>query len=210
MTPEDSVDLLLRATVFAAHQHRHQTRKGDGAPYINHPIRVAHTVSNLAGVREGWIVAAAMLHDTVEDTDATLDEIERTFGARVAGIVGEVTDDRSLPKVKRKQLQIEHGPHMSEASRIVKLADKLDNLRDMTVSPPQGWSPDRVLGYCCWAYHVVEGLGSASPPLRRELDFLFSASLTIGGRSYPMIPADAEARRTVLEAYYRDLASAAD
>ena len=130
-------NLLLKALHFAADKHRDQRRKGAGAiPYINHPIAVAHTLSDVGGITDATTLAAAILHDTVEDTDATPEELEREFGAGVAGIVAEVTDDAALTRAARKQAQIDHAPRLSKPAMLVKLADKLCNVTDILERPP--------------------------------------------------------------------------
>ena len=132
-----SISVLLSATAFAAEKHRSQRRKGaDASPYINHPIALANVLANEGDIFDVPTIAAALLHDTVEDTDTTADELRRHFGDEITAIVLEVTDDKSLPKADRKRLQIEHAPHLSTRARLVKLADKLCNLRDIRCTPP--------------------------------------------------------------------------
>jgi GTP diphosphokinase / guanosine-3',5'-bis(diphosphate) 3'-diphosphatase len=118
----------------------------EATPYINHPIALADTLSNQAGITDPTIVAAALLHDTIEDTDTTLAELQAAFGTRVAAIVAEVTDDKSLPKSERKRLQVEQAASISPEAQLVKLADKICNLRDISVSPPAGWPLQRHSG----------------------------------------------------------------
>ncbi|XP_074863395.1 guanosine-3',5'-bis(diphosphate) 3'-pyrophosphohydrolase MESH1 isoform X1 [Carettochelys insculpta] len=133
---------LLEAAHFAARKHRGQRRKDpERTPYVNHPIGVARILSQEAGVTDIAVLQAALLHDTVEDTDTTFAEIEAHFGEEVRHIVEEVTDDKTLPKVERKRLQIEHAPHSSRGAKLVKLADKLDNLRDLNRCTPEGTAP---------------------------------------------------------------------
>jgi guanosine-3',5'-bis(diphosphate) 3'-pyrophosphohydrolase len=113
---EEDVSLLLKAVKFSAEKHKTQRRKGaEGSPYVNHPIGVAETLWRVGGVRDISVIIAAILHDTVEDTETTLAEIEEHFGPVVWSLVQEVTDDKSLPKPERKRLQIEHAPHLSIA-----------------------------------------------------------------------------------------------
>src|SRR5579871_3963104 len=115
---------ILDALVFAADKHRNQRRKDhDASPYINHPIALANILVNEAGVSDPIVVVAAVLHDTVEDTDATPDEITARFGPAVSAIVAEVTDDKRLPKDERKRRQVEHAPHASFRAQQVKIAD---------------------------------------------------------------------------------------
>ncbi|XP_075860850.1 guanosine-3',5'-bis(diphosphate) 3'-pyrophosphohydrolase MESH1 isoform X2 [Microcebus murinus] len=130
---------LLEAADFAARKHRQQRRKDpEGTPYINHPIGVARILTHEAGITDIAVLQAALLHDTVEDTDTTLDEVELHFGAQVRRLVEEVTDDKTLPKMERKRLQVEQAPHSSPGAKLVKLADKLYNLRDLNRCTPEG------------------------------------------------------------------------
>ncbi|KAM5206785.1 guanosine-3',5'-bis(diphosphate) 3'-pyrophosphohydrolase MESH1 isoform 2-T2 [Hipposideros larvatus] len=129
---------LLEAADFAARKHRRQRRKDpEGTPYINHPIGVARILTHEAGITDIVVLQAALLHDTVEDTDTTLDEVELYFGVPVRRLVEEVTDDKTLPKMERKRLQVEHAPHSSPGAKLVKLADKLYNLRDLNRCTPE-------------------------------------------------------------------------
>ncbi|XP_004693064.1 PREDICTED: guanosine-3',5'-bis(diphosphate) 3'-pyrophosphohydrolase MESH1 [Condylura cristata] len=165
---------LLEAADFAARKHRWQRRKDpEGTPYINHPIGVARILTHEAGIADVVVLQAALLHDTVEDTDTTLDELELHFGAQVRRLVAEVTDDKTLPKLERKRLQVERAPHSSPGAKLVKLADKLHNLRDLNRCTPQGWSAARVQEYFQWAAQVVRGLQGTSPPLEEALRQLF-------------------------------------
>ncbi len=165
--------LLLTALAFAARKHRDQRRKDHHAsPYINHPIALADSLVNEGGVTDTDVLCAALLHDTVEDTETTFEELEQAFGATVAGIVMEVTDDKTLPKAERKRLQIAHAPHLSDAARLVKLADKIANLRDLIAHPPPDWSEMRKREYFDWAARVVDGLRGVHPDLEAVFDEL--------------------------------------
>ncbi|KAM4596433.1 guanosine-3',5'-bis(diphosphate) 3'-pyrophosphohydrolase MESH1 [Fundulus diaphanus] len=166
--------LLLETVDFAAEKHRKQRRKdAEGTPYINHPIGVARILSYEGGVTDIEVLQAALLHDTVEDTDTTPEELEAKFGPTVARIVQEVTDDKGLPKQERKRLQVEHAPHCSRQAKLVKLADKLYNLRDLNTSTPVGWSAERVQEYFVWAAEVVKGLKGTNSALEKKLEELF-------------------------------------
>ena len=167
----DPAGLVLAASRFAAHKHRHQRRKGEeGAPYIHHCIEVAHTLAEHGGVTDPEVLAAALLHDTLEDTETTADEIEREFGARVRGIVEEVSDDRTLTRERRRALQIEHAPSLSEEAKLIKLADKICNVGDVAYAPPRGWSRERRVEYVDWTAQVVEGCRAASARLAEHYD----------------------------------------
>jgi hypothetical protein len=130
MDTDSSSALLVKAADFAARKHIDQKRKGKGQPYIVHPIGVARILSAEADIQEPLVLAAAMLHDTIEDTDATEAELRAEFGDEITDVVLEVSDDKSLPKAARKRAQIDHAPHMSREATLVKMADKLYNLRD--------------------------------------------------------------------------------
>lgn len=152
-------NLLLKAMAFAADKHRDQRRKDAGAsPYINHPIALASILAFEGGIDDVNVLVAALLHDTVEDTQTTADELHVAFGPVVTAIVMEVTDDKALPKAVRKQLQVDHAPHASHEARLVKLADKIANVRDLLASPPADWSAARRADYLQWAGDVVAGL----------------------------------------------------
>jgi len=139
--PHTQISLFVRAVHFAADKHRDQRRKDTKAsPYINHPIALAQVLSEEAGITDINVLCAAILHDTIEDTHTTVNELQEHFGHSITDIVLEVTDDKSFPKEQRKKLQIEHASHKSPEARLVKLADKICNLRDLLASPPSGWS----------------------------------------------------------------------
>ncbi len=171
----NDVHLLLKAARFSAEKHRDQRRKDSHAsPYINHPIQVAETLAAIGGVEDMSLLAAALLHDTVEDTGTRPEEIEAEFGAEVLFLVMEVTDDKSLPKPERKRLQVENAPHKSHRAKLLKLADKICNVGDILHTPPADWSLQRRREYLLWTEQVVEGLRGASPSLERCYDELLS------------------------------------
>jgi guanosine-3',5'-bis(diphosphate) 3'-pyrophosphohydrolase len=162
--------LLLRALAFAAEKHRHQRRKGAGAsPYINHPIAVASVLAEAGETDEATLIAA-VLHDTVEDTATTPAELEEQFGPVVAGLVREVTDDKSLPSAERKRRQVERAAGASPRAKRIKLADKICNVRDVTHDPPASWPLERRLEYLSWAERVIAGCRGASAPLEATFD----------------------------------------
>ncbi|KGX39558.1 HD domain-containing protein [Burkholderia pseudomallei] len=162
---------LVAAIAFAADKHRNQRRKDhEASPYINHPIALANVLANEAGVEDERVLLAAVLHDTIEDTETTEQELVRLFGKEVADIVTEVTDDKSLPKAERKRLQVEHAAHISRRAKLVKLADKICNLRDIAKSPPADWSVERKQEYFDWAKDVVDGLRGVHPGLEKLFD----------------------------------------
>jgi guanosine-3',5'-bis(diphosphate) 3'-pyrophosphohydrolase len=169
--PEKDLALLFRALAFAAHKHRDQRRKdAEASPYINHPIALAEVLAGEGGVAQVEVLAAALLHDTIEDTATTADELRAEFGARIAAMVEEVTDDQSLPKADRKRLQIEHAGALSAGAKLVKLADKICNLRDVAERPPAKWDLQRRQEYFEWAKRVIDGLRGTHPKLEAAFD----------------------------------------
>lgn len=162
---------LLQAISFAAKKHSSQKRKGsDGEPYINHPVEVTNLLANIGKIQDINVLIAAVLHDTIEDTETSGEDITNLFGAEVCGMVLEVTDDKSLPKDRRKELQIEHAPHLSVGAKQIKLADKISNIRDVTENPPSDWSNQRRLEYVEWGEKVVAGLRGANENLENYFD----------------------------------------
>ena len=165
---------VISAISFAADKHRNQRRKDiEASPYINHPIALANILANEAGIEDEEVLAAAILHDTIEDTETTSQELADLFGDYVTAIVLEVTDDKSLPKAERKRLQIEHAPTISRRAKLVKIADKIANLRDIAASPPADWSLQRQQEYFDWAKAVVAGLRGIHPTLERIFDEVY-------------------------------------
>jgi guanosine-3',5'-bis(diphosphate) 3'-pyrophosphohydrolase len=174
-TSVGDLSLVLRALRFAAHKHRDQRRKDEGAsPYINHPIAVLQTLWEIGEVHDINTLVAGILHDTIEDTNTCAEELEREFGTEVSSIVEEVSDDKSLPKKLRKRLQIEHARSISVQAREIKLADKICNVQDIMDSPPVHWSLEKQLEYVDWAEKVVNGLRGTNGNLERYFDDLCS------------------------------------
>ena len=166
---------FVKAVAFAADKHRNQRRKdAEASPYINHPIELANVLANESSVGDVTVLCAAVLHDTIEDTDTTSEELQAIFGPKVAAVVMEVTDDKSLEKSVRKQRQVEHAPHISKEAKLVKLADKICNLRDILASPPADWTAERKQNYFEWAAKVVAGLRGVHPGLESVFDGLLA------------------------------------
>ncbi|AJY15143.1 MULTISPECIES: HD domain-containing protein [Burkholderia] len=166
---------LIAAIAFAADRHRNQRRKDEEAsPYINHPIALADVLANEVGIEDERVIVAAVLHDTIEDTETTELELLRLFGKDVADIVLEVTDDKSLPKETRKRLQVEHAAHISRRAKLVKLADKICNLRDIAQHPPADWPLERKQAYFDWAKSVVDRMRGVHPGLEAIFDAAYA------------------------------------
>lgn len=176
MQPIPELGQIIQALAFSAHKHRDQRRKDHKAsPYINHPIALADVLVNEAGITDPVTICAALLHDTIEDTETTADELREVFGPEVLSVVLEVTDDKNLDKADRKRLQVEHAAGKSERAKLVKLADKIANLRDITHSPPADWSDQRKQEYFDWARAVVNQLRGANPKLEELFDAAYRA-----------------------------------
>jgi (p)ppGpp synthase/HD superfamily hydrolase len=163
--------LLTRAADYAARQHIAQRRKGERAePYINHLTEVAALLAEATGGDDVVLLMGGLLHDTLEDTDATYEDLVERFGPEVAALVAEVTDDKSLPKEERKRLQIEKTAGKSRRAKLLKLADKTSNLRSLLASPPAGWSRQRLAEYVVWARDVVRSCRGLNPRLEAAFD----------------------------------------
>jgi guanosine-3',5'-bis(diphosphate) 3'-pyrophosphohydrolase len=172
---EFDTNLLLKALSFAAYKHRHQVRKGsEPIPYINHPIALADLLVRTANVSDPEIIAAALLHDTVEDTCTTAEELKAEFGPVISQLVAELTDDKRLSKEERKRRQLEHASSLSPRARIVKLADKVCNLRDIVQDPPAGWPLVRKQQYFDWAKSVVDNIRGINVALENAFDEAFT------------------------------------
>jgi (p)ppGpp synthase/HD superfamily hydrolase len=175
------MDLILRAEAFAREVHARQTRKGAAAePYIIHLEDVAALLTAAAATAE--TIAAGWLHDTIEDghehgCPVTLHDLAARFGWPVAAIVAEVTDDKLVPKALRKDLQIRHAPRASPPARMVKLADKVSNLRALIASPPAGWEHGRKVEYFGWAARVAAGCRGVSPVLDEAFERAYREGL---------------------------------
>jgi guanosine-3',5'-bis(diphosphate) 3'-pyrophosphohydrolase len=166
---------LLQALHFSAQKHRDQRRKDVGAsPYINHPIEVATVLATIGGVTDLVTLMAAVLHDTIEDTATTPEELEQRFGHEVRVAVEEMTDDKKQPKAERKRLQIEHAEVASHRCRLIKLGDKICNVRDVTHAPPAGWTVERRREYLDWTEQVVAGCRGANGALEAHYDRLLA------------------------------------
>lgn len=173
-TPGD-LPLFIRALEFASRKHSMQRRKdADASPYINHPIALVSILAVEADIHDPDVLCAALLHDTVEDTNTSDEELVAQFGPRIAGFVMEVTDDKTLEKHRRKELQIEHAHALSREAGLVKIADKIANLRDVAGNPPASWDLARRQEYFDWAKAVVDEIANAPPRLRELFDAVYA------------------------------------
>ena len=164
---------LLSTLQFASRKHSNQRRKELAAsPYINHPIEVAELIARIGKVSDVVTLQGAILHDTLEDTDTTPEELELLFGKEVRLIVEEVTDNKKLNRETRKILQIEHAPHLSPKAKLIKMADKISNVRAIIFTPPNGWPDSRRTEYLEWSKKVVAGCRGINQPLETYFDWL--------------------------------------
>jgi (p)ppGpp synthase/HD superfamily hydrolase len=162
---------VLRAADAAARWHVDQRRKGAAQePYVGHLLEVAELVAEATDGADPNLVVAALLHDTIEDQGVTREEIAAQFSDDVADLVVEVTDDKKLPKAERKQLQIKNALKLTPRAKILKLADKISNLRSLATSPPADWPMQRRADYVIWTSEVVRGITGASDLLEQEFD----------------------------------------
>lgn len=166
---------VFQALEFAASKHRDQRRKDKHAtPYINHPIALVGVLITDGDIDDYEVISAALLHDTIEDTDTSEAELKHVFGANITAIVQEVSDDKNLSKKDRKEAQIAHSSSLSTKAKLVKLADKICNLRDISSNPPEGWNLARRQEYFDWAGKVVDGLRGESS----KLEMIFDSALS--------------------------------
>jgi (p)ppGpp synthase/HD superfamily hydrolase len=170
--------LVARAFDFAARRHVAQRRKGEAAePYVNHLAEVGALLAEATDGKDAELIAAGLLHDTIEDQGVTEAELEKAFGATVAALVAHVTDDKALNWAERKRRQIEHAPRKPLRARLIKLADKTSNLRSIARDAPQTWSAKRQHDYVEWATRVIDGVRGSNHRLEAEFDAARAAAL---------------------------------
>lgn len=175
MHHEIALDRVMEAAIFAAQKHQGQVRKDDRrSPYITHPLQVAQILWEVGGVRDPQTLIAAILHDTIEDTHTTHAEISKAFGDQVLKIILEVSDDKSLEKMTRKRLQVEHAPALSKAARLIKLGDKLVNCCDILEHPPSDWDLTRRRNYIQWGADVIAQIRGTNQALEAAFDHMLA------------------------------------
>ncbi len=169
--------LVIQAAHFAADKHRDQRRKGvRNTPYINHPLEVAERLNRVGGVEDPAILAAAILHDTIEDTETTKAELERLFGVEIAQLVHELSDEPGLTWQERKRLEIDHAWHLSPTAKLIKLSDKTSNVADTVSNPPGEWTLSRRRDYLEFAQLVADGCRGVNAALDREFEAVMAAA----------------------------------
>jgi (p)ppGpp synthase/HD superfamily hydrolase len=167
----NDISLFLKAMQFSAEKHRHQRRKDERAsPYINHPIEVANVLWTVGEIYDITTIVGALIHDTIEDTNTTPEEIRLNFGEDILALILEVTDDKRLAKQERKLKQIEKAPRISDRAKLLKLADKICNISDIANFPPRNWSCQRRVDYLAWADAVIAGLRGVNVKLEIYFD----------------------------------------
>ena len=162
------MNLVLKATQFAALKHCDQRRKDGKTPYIIHPISVAMILSEIGSIEDLEILSAALLHDTLEDTDTSAHELDKTFGSRVRIIVEELTDNDMLTFSQRKQMQIDNAPYLSKDATLVRIADKISNVSDVIENPPPEWNQKRCNKYVDWAEAVMNNCQKVNQDLENH------------------------------------------
>jgi GTP diphosphokinase / guanosine-3',5'-bis(diphosphate) 3'-diphosphatase len=162
--------LIADAILFAAAAHTGQFRKDGTTPYINHPLQVMHHLVHVAAISDEELLCAAVLHDVIEDTSITALQIEQRYSKRIRFIVEELTDDKHLGKSERKLLQIENAHTLTHDARLIRISDKICNVHDMYMAPPQNWSITERLNYVTWALAVVEHIRGTHDKLEKNFD----------------------------------------
>lgn len=166
-----NLSLVLEAVKFSARKHEGQYRDG-GAPYIVHPLGVCQILWEKGGIRSANVLIASLLHDTIEDTETTSEEVEQLFGKRVRITVEEVTNDPNLSSKENKQRQVDHAPYMSLDAQLVKIADRLYNLNCLKEAPPENWSPEDINNYFAWGQKLLNALSGCNADLENALQSL--------------------------------------
>jgi (p)ppGpp synthase/HD superfamily hydrolase len=163
--------LVSEAADFAARRHSGMARKGRGnEPYVNHLAEVANLLATATDGTDAELVAAGWLHDTVEDTKTTREELAQKFSKRVATLVADVTDDMTLPKDQRRQQQIIDAPNKSPGAKLIKIADKISNIRARILPQPGQDEREDLIDYVGWAEKVVAGCRGVNAALDRNFD----------------------------------------
>lgn len=171
------IGLVIQAAHFAADKHRDQRRKGvRNTPYINHPLEVAERLNRIGGIEDAAVLAAAVLHDTIEDTETTHAELAGLFGREIADIVAELSDEAGLSWQERKRLEIEHAKHISDRAKVIKLSDKTCNVSDTVSNPPGEWTLSRRRDYLEFAELVAQGCQGVNLALDREFERVLAAA----------------------------------
>jgi guanosine-3',5'-bis(diphosphate) 3'-pyrophosphohydrolase len=171
------VRLVSKAAEFAAHRHKGETRKArPDEPYVNHLAEVANILAEITDGADAELVAAGWLHDTVEDGLATRAELVAEFGDRIAALVDEVTDDMSLPQPRRRQKQVEDASHKSPGAKLIKIADKISNVRARIHAEPTAAQRSDLADYTNWAEQVVAGCRGVNAALDMKFDETISAA----------------------------------
>jgi len=168
------MNILLKALRTASVAHKFQMRKDGVTPFINHPIQVAELISSVGGIQNEDILSAAILHDIIEDTTTSDTLLRDMFGAKIADIVLECSDDKSLSKKERKRLQVATVSKKSYEAKIIKLADKIANMSDILINPATGWDLERKLAYFEWSKEVIDaGLRGINSELEYKFDKVY-------------------------------------
>lgn len=170
---KSDLQMIMEAVKYSSVCHRNQRRKDSGkTPYINHPIEAAEFLTSHS-VTDCDTIIGTLLHDVIEDTDGTYDEIKARFGENVAKFVMECSDDKKLNKIMRKRLQIKHAASISDQAKLIKLADKYSNISGLLETPPKSWSKEEITGYVTWGLAVCERLYGVNDSIDTAVRDLF-------------------------------------
>ncbi|MCK1757834.1 HD domain-containing protein [Bradyrhizobium sp. 137] len=174
------VRLVSEAAEFAARRHNGMARKGRGnEPYINHLAEVANLLATATDGADAELVAAGWLHDSIEDTDTTREELAQRFSERVAALVAECTDDRSLPKAERRRRQVMDAPKKSVGAKLIKIADKISNTGARIQTDLSVEERDELVDYVEWATQVVAGCRGGNAWLDEKFDDAVKAARAV-------------------------------
>ena len=202
---ENSIQLLIDAFQFASYKHRFQFRKGENhQAYIVHPAAVCKILSD-SGVTDVEILCGALLHDTVEDTQTTFEELEEKFGPKITQYVRELTDDKSLDKISRKKSHLAEAYVESKGAQMINLADRINNCESLIESCPMSLGPHKkAQGYIVWSKKIADAVKGTNPNLDKRFEDLLTKNIHMeDGSECPALP-DGDLD-VALEEYYEML-----
>ncbi|MCL4113984.1 UNVERIFIED_CONTAM: hypothetical protein GTU68_004987 [Idotea baltica] len=166
--------LVLKALAFAAEKHRFQFRKGEEqTPFINHPIKVANLLTEVGLITDSATICGAILHDTIEDTITSCDELKNLFGNEICSLVSEVSDDSLMKPAECKEHQVDYAAMLSEKAKLIRLADKIANVYDIAHFPPAHWNKQRRKEYLVWSKKVVDQIRGVNVLLDKKFDDVY-------------------------------------
>jgi len=172
---EKDAEAVLGAAIFATEKHKSQVRSNEKkTPYIIHPIEVADLVMKIGHVYDKDVLITALLHDVMDDTQTTYEQITSLYGTKVSSYLEEMTSKQGLSLKEQKKQQIMQAFRQNPSVAIIKLSDKLSNLKTLATSPPPSWSRDRIDQYFQWAQTVIENLPESNQLLKKAVKNVIS------------------------------------